>query len=372
MHQYYWQMMRSSNHNLFFWQTSRHSWSGACNYYKYIFSKTRQYIILLIILLSIFSCVKESPLNSDNTAYTDGLIAFTAHSDTFYTDLEIYLVDSYDYSPVSINISNSIAVDFYPDWLYDKSALIYISTRGAGSELYKVDPFSFEIYAFFTSDEPIIKISASPAEPKLVYFKEVTNQPKVDLNILDTESLDTLHFNRLSNTNNLQVAWSADGKKLAVKVDVIMVYDMEQNRHIYNIGFIGDYFAWAESGEELYMIRSGNLYCVDTLQQRTIITGMSLAYPAISPDRRYLACVSGNSLIVIDLGFGDYTTIKQVQLPPFESGDYRLVDWSPDSRTISFIDQIDGKLNIFIASRNGFDPIEQVTDDDIVKISICQ
>ena len=156
----------------------------------------------------------------------------------------------------------------------------------------------------------------------------------------------------------------------------ITVYGIgEQISYLYNIGFSGDYFDWGESGEQLYVIRSGDLYGVDTLQQRLILSGESLSYPAISPDRNYLACVSGadgNALIIIDLSFGDYVIIKQIRLPLFACDDYRLVDWSPDSREISFIDYKDGQWNIFMTNRSGYDPIVQITNDDIVKNALCQ
>jgi len=338
--------------------------------------KKKQLILILFSLIIVaFSCVKDSALEDENSIYTAGMIAFTAYDDSAMSDLEIYLVDSDDFSPESINISNSVMVDCYPNWLYDKSSIIYISTSGSQSSLYKVDPFSLENYLFFSSNDLILKISTSPSESKLAYFKTIINQQRITLNLLNIETLDTLQLATIQDAGSLHIAWSVDGVKLAVKSGVILVYNSQQGNLLYNINSSGNYFAWDETGEGLYIIRSGNLLHVDTLQEWTILAEKNLAYPAFSPDRRSLACVSqamGNALIVIDLSFGDYVTVKQIQLPQFECGDYRIIDWSPDSREISFVDFEDGHWNIFTASRDNFYPVEKVTEDHLYIKSLDQ
>jgi Tol biopolymer transport system component len=339
-------------------------------------SKRLTLIIFVIpTFLAIISCVKENPIDGDTTSYRDGLIAYTAYNDTFHTDLDIYLVDSYAYNPIPENVSNSVSIDCYPEWLYDKSALIYLSRSGNQSALFKVDPINLGGYIFFSSADSIIKISTSPTEAKLAYFKIAAGQQAVTLNILNIETLDTVQLSSLTISGDYQVAWSKDGTKLAVKAGVILVFNTQNNSLLYSVGFTGEYFAWDESGDKLYVIRSGDLYLADTLQQQAVLIQKGLAYPAISTDRRYLACLSrtdGNALIIVDLGFHDYVTVKYIQVPPLAYGDSRIIDWSPDSREIAFIDYVDGKWNIFVADRTGLDPVEQITDDVTLKNALCQ
>jgi len=337
--------------------------------------KKKLILIIFAMIFAAFSCVKDSALNDENSIYTSGMIAFTAYDDSTMSDLEVYLVDSDDFSPESINISNSVAVDCYPDWIYDKSGIIYISTSGTQSSLYKATSFSHENYLLFPENDPILKISTSPAESKLAYFKTVASQQRITLNLLNLETLDTLQLASFQNASNLHVAWSIDGVKLAVRSSVILVFDSQQGNLLYNINSSGNNFAWDENGDGLYIIRSGNLLHVDTLQERTILADKSLAYPAFSPDRRSLACISqatGNTLIVIDLSFGDYVSVGQIQLPQFECDDYRLIDWSPDSRKISFIDFKDGQWDIFTASRDSYYPVDKVTDGQFFIKSLDQ
>ena len=329
----------------------------------------------MLTALSTLSCVKETSLEGDLNSLTNGLSAFTAYPDSSMTDLDIFMVDSDEYTPVITNLSNSVAIDCNPHWLDDKSAVIYISSSGSQSSLIKTNPFTLESYLFYSSAEPILSISISPAEPKLVYFRTVSNQQSISVNLLDIETSDTISLSTLSNASNLHAAWSLDGRKVAVRAGVILVFDTQQGSLLYTINASGEYFNWDETGDGLYIIRSGDLVYTDTLDEYTILSGENLAYPAFSPDRRSLACVShhlGNSLIVIDLAFGDYVNVRQVQVPMFECGDYRFVDWSPDGQEISFIDYKEGSWNIFTARRDDFSPIVKVTDDEFVIKALCR
>lgn len=338
--------------------------------------KTRKSFVLLILLsfLLSISCVKETPFDSDS-GYNAGMIAFTAYADSS-SDTEIFLVNTYDYTPESINISNDITNDCYPYWLYDKSAVIYLSSGSAGASLYKFDPTSLDRYMFFTSADSIYKITTSPAESKLVYFKSIPNTNNISVNILNIGTGVTFQLSNISRSGNYHAAWSVDGQKVAVKAGVVHVYDNEGHILHYIDNPVGEYYEWDETGKGLYTIRSGNLLYSDSLKTDTLLTGMNLAYPAISPNRRYMACVAqaeGNLLIVIDLGFYDYNTVKHITLPQsFILGDKRIIDWSPDSREISFIDRVDNRYNIFSASENSFYPVEQVTDDEVVPKALCQ
>ena len=148
---------------------------------------------------------------------------------------------------------------------------------------------------------------------------------------------------------------------------------MENGGLLYSLGSRADYMAWDAAGERLYVIRSGDLFHVDSLQENTILTGRNLAYPAFSPDKRYLACVSqsmGNSLIIVDLNFGDFVTVRPVNPPQFSCGDYRMLSWSPDSREVAFIDQENGTWAIYRVDRDGYSAIEKVTDDATVKVAL--
>jgi len=342
-------------------------------YYSENIITQKHFILLsLLFLFFIISCVKDTPLNN-GPGYNTGMIAYTAYADSLASDTEIFLVNIYDYTPESINISNNIANDCYPYWLYDKSAFIYISSGSIGSALYKADPVSLENYVFHSSNDSIHKIITSPAEPKLIYFKSIPNNDEINVSVLNIDTGVSSQLSNISRSGNYHAAWSVDGQKVAVKAGVVHVYDNEGHLLYYIQNIVGDYYEWDETGKGLYSIHAGNLLYSDTLKIDTLISGMNLTFPAISPNRRYLACVAQSELIVIDIGFRDYQTVKQITLPqPLVFGDRRIVDWSPDSREISFIDYQGSHYNIFTASQSSFYPVEQVTDDAVVPKSLCQ
>jgi len=231
-------------------------------------------------------------------------------------------------------------------------------------------------YPFFTSTDSIYEISLSPTESKLVYFMSIPNTENTSVNILDIETGVSYQLSNISRNGNYHAAWSADGQKVAIKAGVVHVYDNEGHLLHYIEKPVGEYYQWDETGKGLYTIHSGNLLYSDSLKTDTLLTGMNLVCPAISPNRRYMACVSqaeGNMLIVIDLGFFDYESVKQITLPQsFVLDDKRIIDWSPDSREISFIDRVDNSYNIFSAYETSFYPVEQITDDDFIPKALCQ
>jgi Tol biopolymer transport system component len=152
-----------------------------------------------------------------------------------------------------------------------------------------------------------------------------------------------------------------------------MVFDPNDGSYLYTITTSASYIAWDSANEGLYVIRSGDLFHVDTLSEHTILSGYNLSYPAISPDRKYLAAVSatrGNELIVIDLVFGSFDGIRQIELPQFECGDYRCCSWSPDSRQLAFIDLDNGRWSIYLADEYYYFSSEQLTTDNSIKNAI--
>ena len=326
----------------------------------------------LLAAVVFYGCSKNTT-GPGSPNYAEGLIAFTAYGDSFQSDLDIYTVDAYDYSPRVENISNLLTTDCRPVWISGKSSLIFISGTDINSALYRFNPSTFERYLFFSTNTRIVKISASPSDARLIYFATIPNDSRLALNILNTETLDTLRLTEIAQMEDPPVAWSSDGSKLAVGAGAILVFDMENGGLLYSLGSRADYMAWDAAGERLYVIRSGDLFHVDSLQENTILTGRNLAYPAFSPDKRYLACVSqsmGNSLIIVDLNFGDFVTVRPVNPPQFSCGDYRMLSWSPDSREVAFIDQENGTWAIYRVDRDGYLAIEKVTDDATVKVAL--
>lgn len=327
----------------------------------------------LFAAILLFACAKDTT-GPGNSNYAAGLIAFSAYGDSFQTDLEIYVVDAYAYTPQVDNISNLITTDCRPEWISGKSALIFISSTDHNSALYRFNPSTYERYLFFSTETRIAKIAASPVDARLIYFANIPNDSRLALNILNTETLDTTRLAEIGLDDDPPVAWSTDGTKLAIGAGAVLVFDMEDGGLLYSLGSRADYLAWDVAGERLYILRSGDLFRADSLQEYSVLIGRNLALPAISPDKRYLACVSyasGSSLIIIDLNFGDYITVRSVHPPQFSCGDYRMLSWSSDSREVAFIDQENGAWNIYRVDRDGYSAIERVTDDVTFKESLA-
>lgn len=325
-------------------------------------------IVIMITLLS--SCVKETSTNPDDFGYTSGIITFTAYEDSSQTDLEIFLIDRESFSPEIFNISNSITDDYQPVWLYNRNALAYIASTNIQSSINKVNPLTLEQYTLLTVNERISKIAASPTEPKLAYIQTISGQSEFALNVLDIETLDTLRLSTISPNNNPLLAWSTDGAKLAVSSGVVMIFDGATNGLLHHINTSADYMDWDLGAEKIYVIRSGDLFLVDTLSEFSILTGFGLSYPTISPNRKYMAAISqtrGNELIVIDLITESFEGVKQVAVPSTVNGDNRLIGWSPNSRQISFIDLADNLWSIYIADEDYAYDAVRLTDDLTLK-----
>ncbi len=338
--------------------------------------KTRLKVLFIALVLAISlisSCVKETSTNPDGYGYTSGIITFTAYEDSSQTDLEVFLIDTEAYSPEIFNISNSITDDYQPVWLDNRSALVYIASTDVQSSIRKVNPLTLEQYTLLTVNERIRKIAASPTEPKVAYIHTITGQSDMALNILDTETLDTLRLSTISAGSNPQLAWSTDGSKLAVNTGIILVFDGETGGLLHHINTSADYMDWDLGAQRLYVVRSGDLFLVDTLSDISILTGYGLSYPTISPNRKYLAAISqtrGNELIVIDLVTSSFEGVKQVAVPYTVNGDYRLIGWSPNSRRIAFFDLADNRWNIYTADEDyGYDAT-RVTSDLTLKKAI--
>jgi Tol biopolymer transport system component len=259
-------------------------------------------------------------------------------------------------------------------WSYDRKEIVYISSSGIYHSLYYADPLTLNNYFLLTTNETIFKIAPSTRNSKIAYITTIANDNEYALNTIDMGSGDTLRIAEISQDPHAQLAWSLDGNKLAVSSGLVTVYDPNTGAYLYSINARPDYMAWDAGSEGLYIVRSGDLFHVDTLREETILTGYNLIYPAISPDRKYMAAVSqsrGNELIVIDLVFGSFEGVKQIALPQFECGDYRCAAWSPDSRKLSYLDLADGRWDIYIADEFYNFTSERLTDDNSIKKSVC-
>lgn len=319
-------------------------------------------------------CETDTPVNPDDLSYTFGMITFTGYADSLMTDMDVYLVDSYDYSPEPINISNSINTDCYPIWSYNKGHIFYISSGSNYSSIYRVDPATLDNYLILSLTERILLIENSPVSAEIAYLATITNETEYSLDIINSANLDTFHVAEIAQSANPLLAWSLDGAKLAVSGGLIIVFDSENGAYLYSINARPSYMAWDVAAEGLYVVSSGDLFHVDTLRQEVILTGYQLAYPSISPDRRYIAAVSqsrGNELIVIDLQFGSFDGVKQIALPQFECGDFRVADWAPDSRQLAFLDVDEGRWNIYTADEFYNFAVTVVTNDNSIKKSLC-
>lgn len=329
---------------------------------------------LIIITVLFYSCVKNTATDSSGDGFPSGLIAFTAYEDSLQTDLDVYIVDAYDLDPIPFNISGFPADDYYASWLYDESAVVFISSTYGGSSLYMIDPFGLDLIPLYSTSGQIVKITCSSTEHKLAFIEADYSKAKFTISILDTDNLDTLCLDSIQYIDEPSIAWSADGQKLAVGVGIIRVYNAQAGGLLYSISASGDYIAWDEEGNGLYVISSGNLIYADSTHQYNILTEKSLTFGAISPDRKYLTAIAlseASSLVVINLPFGDYIRVKTLQMPQVADRDYRLISWAADSQELSFIDLLDGRWNIFTSSRDGY-LIEQVTDDYTLKNSISR
>jgi len=335
---------------------------------------TDYFLVAILMALLLSSCVKETSTNPDGYGYTSGIITFTAYEDSSQTDLEVFIIDTEAYSPEIFNVSNGITDDYQPVWLYDRNALVYIASTEIQSSINKVNPLTLEQYTLLTVNERIRKISASPTEPKVVYVQTITGQSELALNMLDIETLDTLRLSTISPGGNPLLAWSTDGSKLAVSTGIMLVFDGITNGLLHHVNTSADYMDWDLGAEKLYVVRSGDLFLVDTLSEISILTGFGLSYPTISPNRRYMAAISqtrGNELIVIDLITSSFDGVKQVSVPFTVNGDYRLIGWSPSSRRISFIDLADNRWNIYTADEDyGYDATRVTSDLTLKKALI--
>ncbi|MCP4580109.1 MAG: hypothetical protein GY839_00715 [candidate division Zixibacteria bacterium] len=331
-------------------------------------------LILAVALLAVAlaSCVKDIATDP-GIGYTAGMIAYTAYADSTQSDLEVYFIDIENYSPEIFNISNMVTNDYYPVWLNGRSAIAYISSTDIQSSIYKVNPLTLDQSLLLSCPEIIQAISASPTSAQLAYLHTIPGESLLALNLLYTGSLDTLRLNEVSQTNNPVMAWSDDGSKLAVNGGIVQVFEAETGRFLYPVNTTADYMAWDLGAERLYVVRSGDLFEVDTLTTQTIISGYGLTYPAISPDRRYLAAISqsrGNELGVIDLSFGTFEGIRLVEVPQTVRNDSRLVSWAPNSRELAFIDLENGRWNIYRAEDDFGWATSYATDDLTLKKAV--
>ncbi|OQX91014.1 MAG: hypothetical protein B6D58_09030 [candidate division Zixibacteria bacterium 4484_95] len=332
---------------------------------------------LLICCISIFhcySCTKSAITDGSGDGIPSGLIAFTAYEDSLLSDLDVYIVDAFEPNPVPFNVSNIPSNDYYASWLYDESAVVFISSTYGGASLSMVAPFGLDLIHLYSTGGQIEKISCSPTERKVAFIEADYSQAKYKINIIDTDNLDTLYLVSIHLAGEPLIAWSVDGRKLAIGAGIIHVYDALSGGLLYSISTSADYIAWNEDGNGLYVINSGDLSYADSINNYDILTGKNLSFGTISPDRKYLAAISlseDNSLIVINLPYGDYTLIKTIHIPVVVYRDYRVISWSADGQELSYIDLDDGQWNIFTISRDGFLD-DQVTDDYTLKKSICR
>lgn len=334
----------------------------------------RYLLVVCISILHCYSCTTSTITDGSGDGVPSGLIAFTAYEDSLQSDLDVFVVDGFDPNPVPINVSNLPSDDYYVSWLYDESAIVFISSIYGGSSLYMIAPFGLDLVQLYSTGGQIEKIACSPTERKVAFIEADYDQSKYKINILDTDNLDTLYLVSIQLAGEPLIAWSFDGQKLAIEAGIIHVYDTWSGGLLYSISASADYVAWDEDGNGLYVISSGNLSYADSTHHYDILTGKNLAFGTISPDRKYLAAIAlseGNSLIVVNLPYGDYTLIKTLHIPQVVYRDYRLISWAADSQELSYIDLYDGRWNIFSIGRDGFLD-EQVTDDYTLKKSICR
>jgi Tol biopolymer transport system component len=324
-------------------------------------------------LLLLTVCAPENPLNPDDQSFGQGMVAFAGYADSSLIDLDIFMIDTYEYSPTVVNVSNSASTDCTPVWSYNRRAIAYLSSSGIYHSIFAADPITLDNYLLLNSNELILKLIASPNAARLAYITTISNQTEYALNTIDMNSLDTLRIAEIARSFDPQLAWSPDGNKLAVETGLVMVFNPNSGEYLYSINTQADFMAWDAGSDGLYVVRSGDLLHVDTLREEIILSGYGLNYPAVSPDRKYIAAVSqsrGNELIVIDPVFGSFEGIRQITIPSFECNDYRCAAWSPDSRQLAYLDLQDGRWDIYIADEFYNFTSEILTDDNSIKNSI--
>jgi len=333
-------------------------------------SKVSKYLVVLLPLL-LLSCGDLFK----NTDYTENenMIAFTGYADSSSTDLDVFMIEYDTDVPTVYNISGISTEDFYPVWTYEHEYIAYIAASSVQYYIYAADPIEFSADLLISESERIYKLEASPTDPFLAYIS-LADGDNYELSILDIDSEDAFTIDEIPYAANPLIAWSPDGSMLAAATDEIYIYDTTDSVYLYSIDQDPDYMFWDAASDGLYLVISGNIYWADSSSQEAVFTGYNLAYPAISPDRNYLAAVAqdlGNELIAIDLTLGSYEEVAQIELPTFHANDYRCAGWSSDSRYLAYLDTEEGAWNIYIADEHFYFSSELLNNELSIKNALC-
>jgi len=227
-------------------------------------------------------------------------------AEVFVFDLETY--ESY-------NISNSVANDELPMWHSESGKIFFLSDRGAENR--------YNVWSYNLKDKKL---------------RQVTKFKDFDVH---TPSLGPKHM-VFEAGGKMYILGLSDLKPREVKIQITSDFASLKPRSVDASKYI-DYVGVAPDGKRAIVEARGDLFSLPAedgvVQNLTRSSGVAERYPAWSPDGRYIAYWSDAS--------GEYElTLKDLKMRKEErkvttmgAGFRYQIYWSPDSKSIAFVDQ---------------------------------
>jgi TolB protein len=319
----------------------------------------------LIPTKTLLPAVTETPSPTSIPNYRNSIV-FVSDRDG---DKEIYRVDA-DGSDF-IRLTENFADDSSPQWSYDKTRILFLSSAGASNHLYTINPQGDELVNL-TPDTAVSQCAWSPATYLIACIALGADATGNDLVIIDPDDglIDTAFS---AGGVVLDLDWSPDGRKIALAAEHvagILVYDLARDSlEVYELGEgLTRNVTWSHNGNRLaysFAPRTGGaaatLYTVKTdftNPRKLILRGGPDWVQSFSPGDVGVLLESsrlGHSEIFVY----DLVARKLIQLTNTEGGEENAVSangspvYSRDGRRIAYVSIQEGQSDIYLMNSDG-------------------
>jgi Tol biopolymer transport system component len=281
---------------------------------------------------------------------------------------EIYRmdVDGSDFTRLTESIEN----DSSPQWSYDKTRLLFLSSADVSHHLYTINPDDSELMNLTPAGTGVSQCTWSPVSYQIACIALGGDSPGNDLIVIDAD-VGMIETAFRAGGDVLDLAWSPDGGKIALAAaDGILVYDLAGDSVVeYELG---DGFtqsvAWSHNGNRLaYSFgprdekEFATLYTIKTdllNPKKWIEQGGPDWVQSFSPGDEHVLLESSrgghSEIYVFDLAAGELIPLTNTRE---EEGNSASANGSPvysaDGARIVYVSIREGQSDIYIMNSNG-------------------